>query len=93
MSAVLVKDSDADHFRAAIAMAVVDIWNGIGDFGRFHDSGMSPGLFRLSLVKTVAGIFLIHRGEVFGDHHLGLAEFHDAAVIQPKRAIPDGLNV
>lgn len=90
--AVFIEDGDTDDFGAAVAVAVVDVWDGGDELGGLAlRAGLVFAVF--GLVLDEAGILGVHLGEVFTDDEVGSAEITNAAAVEPEDTVADGFDV
>src|ERR1035437_7616409 len=92
-AALLAKHGDADDVGASIAVAVVDVGDGVDDFGGEGWSGIAMLVVHTAAAQSIRGILLHHGGHVAGDDAIGLAELDQSAFVEPEDAIADGLDV
>src|ERR1019366_6568076 len=64
--------------------------------GASRESG-APSCMRTAMpmisARAVGGVLFDHGGHVFGDDAVGLADFDEAAFVEPHDAVADGLDV
>jgi len=89
--AFLVEESDAQDLGAPVAVAVVDVGNGVDDFGgRLRERGATGSGFFLSCRYWVSLATVAAR--VLADYALGVTNVHHAAVLQPEVRSPRDLT-
>src|ERR1017187_7690779 len=90
--ALRIQHGDSQHFRAAVAIAVVDVWNALDDFRSAHARACARTL-RRAFQHQVRRVLFHHGRQILSHHPVRFADLPKAALLQPQGAVADGIYI